>query len=187
MKKYNYISSKLIEHEQASALSMQELRESEREREREGSELTWPPTTAIEGSESQRVGNVLPSPWSPSAVQALWILFTKEIRFSISDRSCLSRRRQIQIGRIRRPARKICESDSPTLRERERERGLKFVKNEARIGFGIWSSQRRDLAGQLQQNIYLYISLSNIRRNARARRCVVVFKFQCMESIFYYF
>jgi hypothetical protein len=34
MKKYNYISSKLIEHEQASALSMQELRESERERER---------------------------------------------------------------------------------------------------------------------------------------------------------
>lgn len=32
MKKYNYISSKLIEHEQASALSMQELRENERER-----------------------------------------------------------------------------------------------------------------------------------------------------------
>jgi len=31
----------------------------------------WPPTTAIAGRESQRVGSALDSPWSPKAVQAL--------------------------------------------------------------------------------------------------------------------
>ena len=49
---------------------------------------TWPPTTAIAGRESQRVGKALASPWSPKAVQALWILFTKEIRFSIHRFNC---------------------------------------------------------------------------------------------------
>jgi len=44
---------------------------------------TWPPTTAIAGNESQRVGRELPSPWSPRAVQALWILFTSAIKLSI--------------------------------------------------------------------------------------------------------
>ena len=44
---------------------------------------TWPPTTAIEGNASQRVGKALSSPWSPSAVHALCILLTNEIRFSI--------------------------------------------------------------------------------------------------------
>lgn len=44
---------------------------------------TWPPTTAIAGKESHRVGKALESPWSPRAVQALCILLTREIRFSI--------------------------------------------------------------------------------------------------------
>ena len=44
---------------------------------------TWPPTTAMAGKASQRVGKALSSPWSPRAVQALCILFTNEIRFSI--------------------------------------------------------------------------------------------------------
>lgn len=35
------------------------------------------------GRESQRVGKAVASPWSPRAVQALWILLTKESRFSI--------------------------------------------------------------------------------------------------------
>ena len=43
----------------------------------------WPPTTAMAGRESHSVGSALFSPWSPKAVQALWILLTKEIRFSI--------------------------------------------------------------------------------------------------------
>ena len=60
------------------------MKQWERERERE---LTWPPTTAMAGRESQRVGNALASPWSPRAVQALWILLTSEIKFSIYLRS----------------------------------------------------------------------------------------------------
>jgi len=35
------------------------------------------------GRESHSVGSAVFSPWSPKAVQALWILFTKEMRFSI--------------------------------------------------------------------------------------------------------
>ena len=95
------------------------------ERERE---LTWPPTTAMAGRESQRVGNALASPWSPRAVQALWILLTSEIKFSIYLRSeyrWLSGNGvdQIQIRLIWRPEiegdkREIWESDAPTSRER---------------------------------------------------------------------
>lgn len=48
---------------------------------------TWPPTTAMEGKASQRVGRALSSPWSPSAVHALCILFTNEIKVSIARRN----------------------------------------------------------------------------------------------------
>lgn len=110
----------LIEHTNKLQLAL--CNSWEKARDREGSELTWPPTTAIEGSESHRVGNVLPSPWSPSAVQALWILFTKEIRFSISDRSWAS-----HLGvRFRSTGsdgqRERSENLIPTHRERRRER-----------------------------------------------------------------
>ncbi|KAB8100525.1 hypothetical protein EE612_031081 [Oryza sativa] len=44
----------------------------------------WPPTTAMAGSESQRVGRALSSPWSPRAVQARCSLLTSEIRFSMA-------------------------------------------------------------------------------------------------------
>ncbi|KAG6490884.1 hypothetical protein ZIOFF_052214 [Zingiber officinale] len=47
--------------------------------------LTCPPTTAIAGKESQRVGRAFSSPWSPRAVQALWSLFTNEIKLSMSQ------------------------------------------------------------------------------------------------------
>lgn len=45
--------------------------------------LTCPPTTAIAGKESHRVGRAFSSPWSPRAVQALWSLFTNEIKLSM--------------------------------------------------------------------------------------------------------
>uniref|UniRef100_A0A0E0L5I5 Fe2OG dioxygenase domain-containing protein n=2 Tax=Oryza punctata TaxID=4537 RepID=A0A0E0L5I5_ORYPU len=50
----------------------------------EGTPGTWPPTTAMAGSESQRVGRALSSPWSPRAVQARCSLLTSEIRFSMA-------------------------------------------------------------------------------------------------------
>lgn len=45
---------------------------------------TWPPTTAMAGSESQRVGSALSSPWSPRAVHARCSLLTSEMRFSMA-------------------------------------------------------------------------------------------------------
>lgn len=54
-------------------------------------EVTCPPTTTTEGSASHRVGNPMPlssaSPWSPSAVHALWILFTSPIKLSIATQT----------------------------------------------------------------------------------------------------
>ncbi|BAS73708.1 Os01g0681150 [Oryza sativa Japonica Group] len=44
----------------------------------------WPPTTAMAGSESQRVGSALSSPWSPRAVHARCSLLTSEMRFSMA-------------------------------------------------------------------------------------------------------
>ena len=55
-----------------------------RTRAREGKTSTWPPTTAMAGSESQSVGRALSSPWSPRAVQARCSLLTREIRFSMA-------------------------------------------------------------------------------------------------------
>jgi hypothetical protein len=45
----------------------------------------------MEGKESQRVGKAVASPWSPRAVQALWILLTKEIKFSMTESDRVSR------------------------------------------------------------------------------------------------
>jgi hypothetical protein len=47
--------------------------------------VTWPPTTAIVGSESHSVGSALSSPWSPRAVHARWSLLTREMRFSMAS------------------------------------------------------------------------------------------------------
>jgi hypothetical protein len=47
--------------------------------------ITWPPTTAIVGSESHSVGSALSSPWSPRAVHARWSLLTREMRFSMAS------------------------------------------------------------------------------------------------------
>ena len=44
---------------------------------------TWPPTTAMVGRDSQRVGKSLPPPWSPRAVQARWMRFINPIRPSM--------------------------------------------------------------------------------------------------------
>lgn len=55
-----------------------------REIKKSNGSATWPPTTATEGRASQREENALsPPPWSPRAVQALWIRFTKPIKLSI--------------------------------------------------------------------------------------------------------
>lgn len=102
--------------------SIVEIRWKVRDRER-----TWPPTTAMAGRESQRVGNALSSPWSPRAVQALWILFTNDIRFSI-----------LGFGyRWRRRASKRRDDDDGPAREkrRERERGELLWNFEMRLRF----------------------------------------------------
>ena len=44
---------------------------------------TWPPTTAMVGRDSQRVGKSLSPPWSPRAVHARWIRFINPIRPSM--------------------------------------------------------------------------------------------------------
>ena len=48
-----------------------------------GKSSTWPPTTAMVGSDSQRVGRSPPPPWSPRAVQARWMRFISPIRPSM--------------------------------------------------------------------------------------------------------
>lgn len=40
---------------------------------------TWPPTTATEGSDSQREWEAWSAPWSPRRVHARWIRLTREI------------------------------------------------------------------------------------------------------------
>jgi hypothetical protein len=44
---------------------------------------TCPPTTATEGSASQREPSPPPPPWSPRTVHARWIRFTSPIRLSM--------------------------------------------------------------------------------------------------------
>jgi len=56
-----------------------QTRSGERKRER-----TWPPTTATEGRESQRVGNEASPPKSPNLVHAFCKAFTKPISPSIA-------------------------------------------------------------------------------------------------------
>lgn len=62
---------------------MKHKMQAKRKRKEKPRKPTCPPTTAMAGSESQSVGNELPSPWSPRAVHALWSLFTSDIKFSI--------------------------------------------------------------------------------------------------------
>jgi hypothetical protein len=63
---------------------------------------TWPPTTAMVGSDSQRVGKSLPPPWSPRAVQARWMRFIIPIRLSMDAillLTCLPSSPVFQYGR----------------------------------------------------------------------------------------
>lgn len=61
-----------------------ELTKSENYLECERERRTWPPTTAMEGSDSQRVGREESSPpWSPRAVQTRWIRLTRAMRDSM--------------------------------------------------------------------------------------------------------
>lgn len=62
----------------------------------------WPPTTAMVGSDSQRVGKSLPPPWSPRAVQARWMRFIIPIRLSMDAillLTCLPSSPVFQYGR----------------------------------------------------------------------------------------
>ena len=62
-------ASPVQKKEIASKNSEQNKKEKKRQI-RDRAIVTWPPTTAIVGSESHSVGSALSSPWSPRAVHA---------------------------------------------------------------------------------------------------------------------
>lgn len=88
MKKKTQMNTKMRKEKQKKSKTMQSWERME----------TWPPTTAMAGKASQRVGKALSSPWSPRAVQALCILFTNEIRFSIQTNYSEIQRNEAFLG-----------------------------------------------------------------------------------------
>lgn len=112
-------------------------------------EPTCPPTTATEGSASQRVGSALPSPppWSPRTVQARWILLTRPIRLSMvvisaGPRTTLIPRQQRSGFELRKTQKRRTIKAQRTRRRWSRSRSSCSSGSEEDLGRGGHSGRR---------------------------------------------
>lgn len=157
--------------------------------------MTWPPTTAMVGRDSQRVGRLAPSPppWSPRAVQARWMRFIRPIRPSMLAIACLPAFK-LDLSCL------ICVSQNllqqkTSRQERKKERkidsGLRKKKETTRNGLRrddsplnstppvVWSLPS---GAHLPSSLFLRLSLEILGREAheRERAALLVSSPECV-------